>query len=77
MEVEAIDKAGNFIGWLFVDNTNLSVALVEVNPQLFHMIDCNFYLIMVHLFEAQSEYFTATVRTRQTFKLHACTRIFQ
>ena len=31
MEVEAIDKAGNFIGWLFVDNTNLSVALVEVN----------------------------------------------
>ena len=33
MEVEAIDKAGNFIGWLFVDNTNLSVALVEVNSQ--------------------------------------------
>lgn len=31
VEVEAIDKAGNFIGWVFVDNTNLSVALVEVN----------------------------------------------
>ena len=30
VQVEAIDKAGNFIGWLFVDNTNLSVALVEV-----------------------------------------------
>ncbi|XP_015750923.1 PREDICTED: staphylococcal nuclease domain-containing protein 1-like, partial [Acropora digitifera] len=30
VEVEAIDKAGNFIGWLFVENTNLSVALVEV-----------------------------------------------
>lgn len=24
-----MDKGGNFIGWLFVDNTNLSVALVE------------------------------------------------
>ena len=30
VQVEAIDKAGNFIGWLFVDNTNISVALVEV-----------------------------------------------
>ena len=30
VQVEAIDKAGNFIGWLFVDNTNLSVSLVEV-----------------------------------------------
>ena len=27
--MEAIDKGGNFIGWLYVDNTNLSVALVE------------------------------------------------
>ena len=27
--VEAMDKGGNFIGWLFVDNTNLSLALVE------------------------------------------------
>ena len=34
MQVEAIDKAGNFIGWLFVDNTNLSVALVEVKKNL-------------------------------------------
>lgn len=24
-----MDKGGNFIGWLFVENTNLSVALVE------------------------------------------------
>lgn len=24
-----MDKEGNFIGWLFVDETNLSVALVE------------------------------------------------
>ena len=29
LEVEAIDKGGNFIGWCFVDNTNVSVALVE------------------------------------------------
>ena len=29
IEVEAIDKGGNFIGWCFIDNTNLSVALVE------------------------------------------------
>ena len=30
VDVEAMDKAGNFIGWLFVDNTNLSISLVEV-----------------------------------------------
>ncbi|XP_062586352.1 staphylococcal nuclease domain-containing protein 1-like [Saccostrea cucullata] len=29
VQVESMDKGGNFIGWLFVDNTNLSVALVE------------------------------------------------
>lgn len=29
MQVESIDKGGNFIGWLFVDNVNLSLALVE------------------------------------------------
>ncbi|XP_005100071.2 staphylococcal nuclease domain-containing protein 1 [Aplysia californica] len=29
VEVEAIDKGGNFIGWLFVEGVNLSVALVE------------------------------------------------
>ena len=28
VEVEAMDKGGNFIGWLFVDGVNLSVALV-------------------------------------------------
>ena len=27
--MEAMDKAGNFIGWLHVDGLNLSVALVE------------------------------------------------
>ncbi|KAJ8031554.1 nuclease domain-containing protein 1 [Holothuria leucospilota] len=29
VEVEALDKGGNFIGWLFVDGMNLSVSLVE------------------------------------------------
>ena len=29
IEVENIDKAGNFVGYLFVDNTNLSVHLVQ------------------------------------------------
>ena len=29
IEVENIDKAGNFIGYLFVENTNLSLHLVQ------------------------------------------------
>ena len=29
IEVESIDKGGNFIGWCFVDNTNISLSLVE------------------------------------------------
>ena len=29
VEVESIDKGGNFVGWLFVGNVNLSVCLVE------------------------------------------------
>lgn len=36
VEVEAIDKGGNFIGWLFVDGTNLSVALVEAGLAKVH-----------------------------------------
>ena len=27
--MEAMDKGGNFIGWLFVDGINVSVGLVE------------------------------------------------
>ena len=30
MEVETVDKGGNFIGWLFIDGKNLSLSLVEV-----------------------------------------------
>lgn len=29
ISVDGIDKAGNFIGWLWIEGTNLSVALVE------------------------------------------------
>lgn len=29
VSVESIDKAGNFIGWLWIENVNLSVALVQ------------------------------------------------
>jgi len=29
IKVEATDKGGNFIGWLFVDGVNLSLGLVE------------------------------------------------
>ena len=29
MEIEGMDKGGNFIGYMFLDNTNVSVALVE------------------------------------------------
>ena len=31
VEVESIDRVGNFIGWMFVENENLSVKLVEVS----------------------------------------------
>ena len=30
VEVEAVDKGGNFLGWLFIDGKNLSLTLVEV-----------------------------------------------
>ena len=29
IEVESMDKGGNFIGWLYVDNQNHSISLVE------------------------------------------------
>ena len=29
IEVESMDKGGNFIGWLFCENTNVSLSLVE------------------------------------------------
>ena len=29
LQVDTMDKAGNFIGWLYVDGVNMSVSLVE------------------------------------------------
>ncbi|XP_034839176.1 staphylococcal nuclease domain-containing protein 1 [Maniola hyperantus] len=29
VSIEEMDKAGNFIGWLWIDNENLSIALIE------------------------------------------------
>lgn len=34
--IEEMDKAGNFIGWLWVDNENLSVALVDSGLATMH-----------------------------------------
>ena len=34
--MEAIDKGGNFIGWLFVDGINLSLSLVEAGLAKVH-----------------------------------------
>lgn len=45
VEVESMDKGGNFIGWLFIDGTNLSVALVEAG------------LAKVHFTAERSHYF--------------------
>ncbi|XP_030843744.1 staphylococcal nuclease domain-containing protein 1 isoform X1 [Strongylocentrotus purpuratus] len=36
VEVESMDKGGNFIGWLFVDGVNLSVSLVEQGLSKMH-----------------------------------------
>jgi staphylococcal nuclease domain-containing protein 1 len=36
IQVESMDKAGNFIGWLWIDGHNLSVALVEAGLATVH-----------------------------------------
>ena len=36
VEVESMDKRGSFIGWLYVDEVNLSVALVEAGLSKVH-----------------------------------------
>jgi staphylococcal nuclease domain-containing protein 1 len=47
IHVESMDKAGNFIGWLWVDSHNLSVALVEAG------------LATIHFSAERSEYYKA------------------
>ena len=43
-----MDKGGNFIGWLFIDGTNLSVALVEAGLAKVHFTAerSNYYKIL-------------------------------
>ena len=36
IQVESMDKAGNFIGWLWIEGHNLSVALVEAGLATVH-----------------------------------------
>lgn len=45
VQVEAMDKGGNFIGWLFTENLNLSVAMVEEGLSKVHFTAerSNFY----------------------------------
>ncbi|XP_025099283.1 staphylococcal nuclease domain-containing protein 1-like isoform X2 [Pomacea canaliculata] len=56
VEVEAIDKGGNFIGWLFVDGMNLSVALVEAG------------LAKVHFTAERSPHFSALMKAQEQAK---------
>lgn len=54
--MEAIDKGGNFIGWLFVDGMNLSVALVEAG------------LAKVHFTAERSPHFSALMKAQEQAK---------
>ena len=56
VEVEAIDKGGNFIGWLYVDGTNLSLALVEEG------------LAKVHFTAERSPHYTRMVAAEENAK---------
>lgn len=56
IHVESMDKAGNFIGWLWVDGHNLSVALVEAG------------LATVHFTAERSEHYRALKAAEDTAK---------
>ncbi|XP_062929037.1 staphylococcal nuclease domain-containing protein 1 [Mobula hypostoma] len=57
VEVESMDKAGNFIGWLHIDGVNLSVALVEHS------------LSKVHFTAERSSYYKALLSVEEAAKL--------
>ena len=38
IEVSACDRVGNFIGWLFIDDVNLSLSLVKVAMLLLNIL---------------------------------------
>jgi len=54
VEVEAIDRAGNFIGWLFVDGVNMSQSLLENGLSRLHFTAerSNYYKMLVAAEEA-------------------------
>ncbi|XP_057710766.1 staphylococcal nuclease domain-containing protein 1 [Corythoichthys intestinalis] len=54
VEVESMDKAGNFIGWLHIEGVNLSVALVENALSKVHFTAerSNYYKTLVSAEEA-------------------------
>lgn len=56
VQVKSMDKAGNFIGWLWVDGHNLSVALVEAG------------LAAVHFTAEHSEHYRALKAAEDTAK---------
>ena len=56
IHVESMDKAGNFIGWLWIEGHNLSVALVEAG------------LATVHFTAERSEHYKALKAAEDTAK---------
>ncbi|XP_065668229.1 staphylococcal nuclease domain-containing protein 1 [Hydra vulgaris] len=56
VEFESIDKGGNFVGWLFIGNINLSVYLVEKG------------LAKVHFSAEKSPYFKALQNAEEVVK---------
>ncbi|KFV71267.1 Staphylococcal nuclease domain-containing protein 1, partial [Dryobates pubescens] len=56
VEVESMDKAGNFIGWLHIEGVNLSVALVE------HALS------KVHFTAERSSYYKALLAAEEAAK---------
>ena len=54
--METTDKGGNFIGWLFVEGVNLSLALVEKG------------LAKVHFTAERSPYYNEMLKAEATAK---------
>lgn len=62
IQVESLDKVGNFIGWLWIDNVNLSVALVEMG------------YASVHPTAERSEYYRQLTLAEETAKAQRLNR---
>lgn len=54
VEVESMDKGGNFIGWMYIDGVNLSVALVQEGLSKIHFTAerSNYYKALLEAEEA-------------------------